>query len=232
MHLQKETNCHDVRIYFFFTYLTSYITSPPLPWVCSQEDICLSRWKKSRLEAVCLDLLLPGLEQPTVGGGLFTLLTAQTVILTRKPPRLWLHTERRENYLNKEKSDFYGYTDTLDRKVRLWGEMKGLRESFPIAETKAKPTGLLWRAPHGVNFGQCCESLCGRYNIQWELSEKNFVLLTQKCWERLLSVPGDPQEMNKALTSARNHQQAPFLRRIYRFMLFACGLMENTLDNR
>lgn len=60
--------------------------------------------------------------------------TRQTI-----PAALRLRTERRENYLNKEKWDFYGYTDTLDRKVRLRGEMKGLPERFPIAETKAKP---------------------------------------------------------------------------------------------
>lgn len=202
--------------------------------MCSREDICLSGWKKSLLEAVCLDLLLPGSEQPAVWGGLFTLLTAQTVILGRKPPRLWGYARRgRETTWIKRSRIFTGTPTRLTVKCVFEGKWKGCVEaSWSLKQRQHRLWFSVTSPTRGVNFGQCCESLCGRYKLQWELSEKNFVLLTQICWERLLSVPGDSREKNKAPTSARNHQQAPFLRRIYRSTLLACGLMETTSDNR
>lgn len=186
------------------------------------------------MEAVCLDLLLPGSEQPAVWGGLFTLLTAQTVILARKPLRLWGYARRggKTTWIKRSRI-FTGAPTRLTVKCVFEGKWKGcVKASQSLKQRQNRLWFSVTSPARGVNFGQCCESLCGRCNLQWELSENNFVLLTQKCWERLLSAPGDSQEKNKAPTSARNHQQAPFLRSIYRFTLFACGLMETTSDNR
>lgn len=129
-------------IYFFYPsdILHNLPTPPSLPRVCSQEDICLSGWKKSRLEAVCLDLLLPGSEPPAVWGGLFTLLTAQTVILARQSPRLCGYARRGGKTTWIKRSGIFTGTPTrLTVKCVFEGKWKGLPERFPIAETKAKP---------------------------------------------------------------------------------------------
>lgn len=110
---------------YFFTHLTSYITSPPSPSSGLTGGHLFERMKE--IPSGGLSGSSPARVGTTSGLRWVVYLVGSSDRDTRQktPAALRLRTERRENYLNKEKSDFYGYTDTLDRKVRLRGEMKG-----------------------------------------------------------------------------------------------------------
>lgn len=106
-------------------------------------------------------------------------MTVQTVMLARKSQRNISEVTRGEEGKLPEYREvgFLRDANARDRKVHLGGGIKGLCESFPNGHTKAKLTAVFRDVPHvWSGIGQCCESLRGRYDLQWESSEKNVVL--------------------------------------------------------
>lgn len=166
-----------------FFYILHNLPPPRPPPEKAHKTICLGRWRKRGLEAVCLDHLLPRSLRLAVQSVIFFFNGTKRAISI-----ICSGVTRKENYLEKEKLDFYRTPKCVSVKC-VWLEMEGL------CGAKVKPTEVVWRlfclGRTRTVFAKAFDIVTtNNGNYPKKKQKKTFVLFRQKCWEWLWSEAG------------------------------------------